>query len=134
MLATLRQQFASGVLAQGLQHVQLLIKLLSSAASAGLGNFPQPLTAMAGIVDVPSGTGNRPAAIDCFQPIHHPGNIFDDSQITAGELPQHAYTSLAMVNRLEIIEPQQIGKFASIDLVAFVAMLEQRVLARVAHY
>jgi hypothetical protein len=29
---------------------------------------------------------------------------------------------------------QQIGKFASIDLVAFVAMFEQRVLARVAHY
>src|SRR5438128_2743113 len=46
MLATLRQQFAPGLLAQVLQHVQLLIKLLSSAASAGLWNFPQPLTAI----------------------------------------------------------------------------------------
>src|SRR5437762_2315639 len=49
-------------------------------------------------------------------------------------LPQHAYAGLAVVYRLEIIETQQIGKFAGIDLVAFVAMFEQRVLARVAHY
>src|SRR2546422_2010622 len=43
---------------RGLQHVQLQIKLLGSAASTGLWNFSQPLTAMAGIVDVPSGTGD----------------------------------------------------------------------------
>src|SRR2546426_7143961 len=61
-----------------------LIKLLSSAASAGLWNFPQPLTAMAGIVDVPSGTRNRPAAIQRFQAIHDSGKIFDDGQITSG--------------------------------------------------
>src|SRR5580704_1584891 len=134
MLATLRQQLASGLLAQGLQQVQLLIELLGAATGAGLGNFPQPLTAMAGIVNVPSGTGNRPATIDRFQPIHHPGNIFDDSQITAGELPQHAYTVLAMVDRLELIEPQKIGQFAGIDLVTFVAMFEQSILARIAHY
>jgi hypothetical protein len=66
MLATLRQQFSPGLLAQVLQHVQLLIKLLGSAASAGLGNFSQSLAAMAGVVDVPAGTGNRPAAIETF--------------------------------------------------------------------
>jgi hypothetical protein len=59
-----------------------------------------------------------------FQAIHHPGKIFDDGQITSGEFPQHAYTGLAVVNRLEIIETQQVGKFAGIDLVAFVAMFE----------
>src|SRR5207245_3925603 len=84
MLVTLRQQFAPGLLAQVLQHVQLLIKLLSSAASAGLWNFPQPLTAMADIVDVPSSTRNRPAAIQRFQAIHDSGKIFDDGQITSG--------------------------------------------------
>ena len=133
MFATLRQQFAPGLLAQVLQHVQLLIKLLGSAASAGLGNFSQPLTAMAGIVDVPSGTGDRPAAIQGFQPIHDPGKIFDDGQITSGEFPQHAHPGLAVINRLEIIEPQQVGKFAGIDLVTLVAMFEQSVLARIAH-
>src|SRR5207245_7925330 len=96
MLATLRQQFAPGLLAQVLQHVQLLIKLLSSAASAGLWNFPQPLTAMEGIVDVPSGTRNRPAAIQRFQAIHDSGKIFDDGQITSGSFPQHAYAGLAV--------------------------------------
>ena len=35
MLATLRQQFAPRLLAQVLQHVQLLIELLGSAPHAG---------------------------------------------------------------------------------------------------
>ena len=69
-----------------------------------------------------------------FQAIHHPGKIFDDGQITSGEFPQHAYASLAVVNRLEIIETQPVGKFAGIDLVALAAMFEESVLARVAHY
>ena len=43
------------------RNVHLLIQLLGSTASAGLWNFSQPLTAMAGIVDVPSGTGDRSA-------------------------------------------------------------------------
>jgi hypothetical protein len=37
---------------------------------------------------------------------HYPGNIFDDNEITAGELSQHAYTGLAVVDRLKIIESQ----------------------------
>src|SRR5882724_1775475 len=57
MLATLRQQFAPGLLAQGLQHIQLLIELLGAATGASLGDFPQPLAAMAGIVNVPAATG-----------------------------------------------------------------------------
>src|SRR5712692_11296925 len=84
MLATLRQQFSPGLLAQVLQHVQLLIKLLGSAASAGLWNFSQPLAAVAGVVDVPAGTGNRPATIESFQAIHDPRKIFNDGQITSG--------------------------------------------------
>jgi hypothetical protein len=35
---------------------------------------------------------------------------------------------------LEIIERQPVGQFAGIDLVAFVAMFEWSVLARVAHH
>jgi hypothetical protein len=133
MFATLREQFSPSLLAQVLQHVQLLIKLLGSAASAGLRDLSQPLTAMAGIVDVPSSTWDRPAAIQIFQAIHHPGKILDDGQITSGKIPQHAYAGLAVINRFEIIETQQVGKFVGIDLVAFVAMFEQSVLARVAH-
>src|SRR6266478_3543353 len=41
MLTTLRQQFSPSLLAQVLQHVQLQIKLLGSAASTGLWNRPR---------------------------------------------------------------------------------------------
>ena len=122
-LRPLRQQFPPGLLAQVLQHVQLLIKLLGSAARAGLRDFLQPFTAMAGVVDVPTSTRNGPAAIQRFQAIHHPGKIFDDGQIAAGEFPQHAYPGLAVIDRVEIIETQPVGQFAGIDFVAFVAML-----------
>jgi hypothetical protein len=47
MLAALHQELAAGLLAQVLQHVQLLIKLLGSTARAGLGDLFQPFTAMA---------------------------------------------------------------------------------------
>jgi hypothetical protein len=33
---------------------------------------------MAGVVDVPAGTRDRPTAIQGFQPIHAPGKISDD--------------------------------------------------------
>jgi hypothetical protein len=36
------------------------------------------------------------------------------------------------LHRLEIIEPQPVGEFAGIDLVSPVALVERRVLARVA--
>src|SRR5215831_12721888 len=50
---------------------------------------------MAGVVNVPSSTRNRPAAVQRFQPIHDPGKIFDDGQITARQFAQHAHPILA---------------------------------------
>ena len=72
------------LLAQVLEHVQLLIELLGPPADTDLLDFAQPLVAMAGVVDIPAGTGNRPAAIQSFQPIHHASQIFDDGEGTAG--------------------------------------------------
>ena len=77
------------------------------------------------IVDVPSRTGNRPAAIQRFQPIHDPRQIFDDGQITPGQFPQHAHAGLAVVDRLEMIAAQQLGQFAGIDAVTLVSVFEQ---------
>jgi hypothetical protein len=53
------------LLAQVLQHVQLLIEVLRSAARSGFADFFQPLTAMTGVVDISSRTRNRPAAVLC---------------------------------------------------------------------
>src|SRR5215472_8206821 len=132
MFATLRQQFAACLLAQVLQQVQLLIELLGAAASSGLGYFFQPLTAMASVVDVPAGTGDRPATIQRLQSIHHTRKIFDHGEITSGQLAQHAYPGFAMVDRLEIMQAQPLGQFASIDLVTLVALFEQGDFARIA--
>ena len=89
MLAALRQQFPPSVLAEVLQHVQPLVELFGSSANAGFANLSQPLRSMAGIVDVPSCTGNRPAAIHRFQAIYDPRQILDDGQITPRQLAQH---------------------------------------------
>jgi hypothetical protein len=63
MFATFGQQFAARLLAQVLQQVQLLIELLGSATSSGFGDFFQPLAAMANVVNVTAGEGDRPATI-----------------------------------------------------------------------
>src|SRR6267154_6742467 len=81
---TLRQQFAARLLAQVLQHVQLLVEWFGSATDAGFLDLAQPLGSMTGVVDVPAGTGDRPAAIDRFQPTHDSGQIFDDGQVAPG--------------------------------------------------
>src|ERR1700741_3567028 len=70
MFATLRQQFAPRLLAQVLEHGPLLIELLGSPARPRFGNLLQPLAAMASVVNIAPGTGDRPAAIQRFQPIH----------------------------------------------------------------
>src|SRR5260370_12811808 len=132
LLAPLRQQCAPRVVAQVPQQIQLLIELLGAAASSGLGYFFQPLTAMTSVVNVPAGTGDRPAAIQSFQSIHHTGKIFDHGEITSGQLAQHADPGFAVVSGLEIMQAQPLGEFASIDLVTLVALFEQWDLAWIA--
>src|ERR1700751_6405087 len=93
-----------------LQQIQLLIEFLGAAASSGLGNFLQPLATMARVVNVPAGTGDRPATIQSFQSIHHTGKIFDHGEITSGQLAQHAYPGFTMVDRLEVMEAEPLGE------------------------
>jgi hypothetical protein len=60
---------------------------------------------MTGVVDVPSNTGHRPAAIQSPSGDSHDSRqIFDEGQVAPGQLAQHAHARLAMVDRLEIIE------------------------------
>src|SRR5260370_37842381 len=66
---TLRQQVSPRLLSQMLQHVQLLVEVLGPTAHAGLPDLAQPRGAMTGVVDVPSGTRNCPAAIPRLQAI-----------------------------------------------------------------
>src|SRR5207247_10302273 len=98
---------------------ELLVELLGAPADAGFPDLSQPLGAMAGIVDVPARTGNRPAAIQRFQAIHDSRQIFDDGQVAPGEFSQHQHGRLAMVDRLETIEAYQSPDQAGIVTVTF---------------
>jgi hypothetical protein len=87
---------------------------------------------MAAVVHIPAGTGDRPTAIQGFQSIHDPGKIFDHGQITARQFSEHAHAGFAVVHGLEIMQAQSLGKFAGIDLVTLVTLLEERDLAWIA--
>jgi hypothetical protein len=62
-------------------------------------------------------TLSRPAAsreekvstnFDLCNARHDPRHIFDDGQITPGQLPQHAHAALAMVDRLQLVAALQL--------------------------
>src|SRR5437667_10459752 len=89
---------------------------------------------MAGIVDVPARTGNRPAAIQRFQAIYDSRQIFDDGQVAPGEFSQHQNARLAMVDRLEIIEAYQFRELARIGPVIFAPVLQQSAPAWIGDY
>src|SRR5947199_10734133 len=97
MLSTLHQQFPSNLLAQPVQHVQMLVELLGSAAYAGVLHLPQPLRPMAGIVDVPSRTRNRPAAIQRFQAAHDARQILNSRERTRSQFTRRANLARAML-------------------------------------
>jgi hypothetical protein len=59
---------------------------------------------------VSAGTGDRTATIQSFQSIHHTGKIFDHGEITSGQLAQQTYPGFAVVDGLEIMEAQPLGK------------------------
>src|SRR6266480_1918700 len=109
MFPTLRQQLPSRFLAQRLQQVELLIESLGSTTHAGLGQFFQPVGAVVRGIDLLAGTGNGPTAIQPFEPIHHPGEIFGDGQIAAGQFLQCAYTRFSVVHRREKSAAQQLA-------------------------
>jgi len=69
MLPTFRQQFPPGVLTPVAQHVQLLIESCGATAHTRFPEFRQPLGSIPGVIDVSSGTGNRPTAVHGFQSI-----------------------------------------------------------------
>src|SRR3989441_1694277 len=72
----------------------------------------QPLGAMVRRVDPPTDTENRPAAVQSFESIHDPGEIFGGRQITAGQLLQgsQARFRLSLVDRREKAAAQQLGQ------------------------
>ena len=130
----LSEEFLSRLLAQENQCVQLLVVKLRPAAHAGLRDLAQPLVTMARVVDTLATTGNAPAAIDGFHPVHDPREILADGQISPGQFFPHAQPLFSVIDRAEQIGAQQLGQLPRIDPVALAAFLEQGRVARIAHH
>jgi len=59
--------------------------------------------------------------------------IFGDGQITAHQLFQRSKTMFAVIHRGEMIEAQQLGQSAGVDLVVLAAFLHGLGLSWIAH-
>src|SRR5215472_3968700 len=79
-------------------------------------------------------TRNSPTAIDGLHPGHYPGQIFRLGQISAHQLFQRSQAMLAVINRSEMIETQQLRQSSGVDLVALVAFPHGLVFSRIAHH
>ncbi len=83
MLVAFEQEFASRLQTHRLQTIELLIQALGSNPNSWFHDLGQPLGVMPWSVHHRTVTGNGPAAIEGFDPIHHARDIFRDGQIAA---------------------------------------------------
>src|SRR4029077_6694925 len=102
------------------------------AAYPWLGDFRQPLHTMLRRIDLLAGASNAPTAIDRLDPGHHPSEVFGDREITAHQFLQASQTVFPVIDGVEMIEAQQLGQLAGIDLVTLVALFHGGILSRIA--
>ena len=65
---------------------------------------------------------------------HDPSEIFGDGQITTHQFLQAARAVFPVIDGVEVIEAQQFGQAACVDLVILVAVPHGGILARIAHH
>src|ERR1700694_264065 len=103
MLVALPQEFASGLQAHRLQNIELLVQPFGSNPNSWFHDLGQPLGAMPWSVDACARTGNGPASVQRFDPIHGASDILGNRQIAAPQLLKGAYSMLSVVHRLELV-------------------------------
>ena len=86
-----------------LQQIQLLIEPFGANPNSWFHDLGQPLGAMTWSVDGCAAAGNRPAAVQSFDPIHDAGHILGDRQITAPQFFQGADPMLSVVDGMELV-------------------------------
>src|SRR6266446_4549903 len=88
---------------------------------------------MAWCVDLRAATGDGPTAIQRLEAISDPREILSDRQITARQLLQSSYPALSVIDRFEMLEAQQFGQLAGVNLVTLAALFQQSILTRITH-
>ena len=110
-------QIPPHLLAQEPQHIQLLVVVFSAPPYAGFPDLVQPCRPVRWCIHFLAGTRNTPTAIQRLESIHNPPEILVDRQITAGQFLQGSDAILPVIDRLEMVEAQQLGQLAGVDLV-----------------
>src|SRR5258708_27120737 len=88
---------------------------------------------MAWCVDLRAATGDGPTAIQRLEAISDPREILSDRQITARQLFQSSSPALSVIDRFEMLEAQQFGQLAGVNLVTLAALFQQSILTRITH-
>src|SRR5208283_1210161 len=101
MFAALLYQISPYRSMQRSQGIEFLVEKLGPTAYPNFFNLVQPSRTVARGVDRRAGASNGPAAIERLEPIHNPGEIFADRQITARQFLQGSYAIFSMVDRSE---------------------------------
>ena len=107
------------------------VEKFGTLVDAGLLELVDPVGPLAGRVNFPSGAGDGAAAVESFDAVHHPRAVLHQGLIAAAQFLERAETVLAMVNRPQGIQPQQVGELVRIDGVVLGTRLQQGVAARI---
>src|SRR5580658_2389279 len=130
----LGQQLPPHLLTHRTQRIQLLVVKLGPPAYSRFRDLPQPRGTMARRIDLLAATRNGPTAIDRLHPGHDWSEIFGEGQITAHQFFQAAQAVFPVIDGAEMIQAQQLGPAAGVDLVILVAFPPRGILARIAHH
>jgi len=74
------------------------------------------------MIQLASSLLDRLAVVERLEPVLHPGDVFDQTFITAHQVFQCAGSMLPVVDRLERIESQQFGQLHRVDSIAAAAL------------
>ena len=126
------EEISACFLMQGTQEIQLLVVVFGASPHPGFADLRKPFRTVPWCIHFFAGTRNAPTAIPGLQPIHDPGEVFADRQITARQLLQRSQAVLSVIHRLDVVHIQLFGQLAGIDPITLTAV-SRGILSRIAH-
>src|SRR5271156_5105207 len=89
---------------------------------------------MAWGIDLLAATRNGPTAIDGLHPGHDPSQIFGDGEITAHQFLEASQAVFTEIDGAEMVQTQQLGQAARVDLFILFAFSHGGILSRITHH
>ena len=125
------QQISAGFLVQGAQNIQLLVVRSARRRTPASLIFASHSARCRGAYTSLPAHGMPQLRYKAFQPIHDPGEIFADGQITPRKLLQRSQAVLSVIDRLDVVHIQLLGQLAGIDPITL-TVVSRGILSRIA--